>query len=96
VGARISTEVLAPVIKKPIPACSVWIWVSETWVGLFWPESKPALHPGPLQTTMSALGTSVAVAAEPVIPPVGHIPIPLIVKLVIPAIVIGHVLSYEK
>jgi hypothetical protein len=42
---------------------------------------------------MSALGTSVAVAAEPVIPPVGHIPIPLIVKLVIPAIVIGHVLS---
>ena len=69
VGARISTEVLAPVIKKPIPACSVWIWVSETWVGLFWPESKPALHPGPLQTTMSALGTSVAVAAEPVIPP---------------------------
>jgi hypothetical protein len=45
---------------------------------------------------MSALGTSVAVAAEPVIPPVGHIPIPLIVKLVIPAIVIGHVLSYEK
>jgi hypothetical protein len=93
VGARISAEVFAPVIKKPIPACSVWIWVSETWVGLFWPESYPALHPAPLQTTISALGTSVAVGDVPLIVPVGQDPIPLIVKLVVPAIVIGQVLS---
>jgi hypothetical protein len=70
--------------------------VSETWVGLFCEPSAPKAQAVPLHTTMSALGTSVAVADDPVIVPVGHDPIPLIVKVFIDALMplMGHVMFH--